>query len=362
VDAGGAEPLALLLRAGVQQGVFPAAVALVQTDREPVLVAWAGAAVESTYFDVASLTKAVVTTTLAMHAVDLGVLDLDRPVAPLVPAARGQLPGVTARHLLSHGSGLPAWRPFFEALRGYDAIVAAAASEPTELPPGTRSVYSDLGFIVLGALLERLLGGRLDELFEQLVARPLGLSARFRPLKPGGRPIPLPTGSIAPTELCPRRGLLVGTVHDDNAAAMGGVAGHAGLFATAGELHRFADALVSVWRGEPSPLRLQPATVRLFFTPTAIADSTWRLGWDGPTPHGSSAGELLVRSARAPLVGHLGFTGCSIWIDPARPRWIILLTNRVHPRRDNDQIRGFRPRFHDDVVRTLLHPALGSRP
>jgi CubicO group peptidase (beta-lactamase class C family) len=270
---------------------------------------------------------------------------------------------VTIRHLLAHAAGLPAHRPFYlqhpgaerEVERDGDgdgagsarraAILQAAAAEPLAGPPGTRAVYTDLGFMLLGWLLERVRGARLDALADQEIFQGLVLAATaFGPLAVGaGRP-------IAPTERCPWRGrLLVGEVHDQNAWAMNGVAGHAGLFSTAHDLAVIARDLAAAWRGDApaGTARVERDVIREFWSPSGVPGSNWRLGWDGPASHGSQAGSLLARSA----VGHLGFTGCSLWIDPERDRVIIFVSNRIHPIvRDDPRFRAFRPAVHDAAI------------
>jgi serine-type D-Ala-D-Ala carboxypeptidase len=305
--------------------VFPAA-QLVVVDRFSVVLERAvGACGPGTLFDVASLTKALSTATLTMMALDEGRLALaDRP-----------RPDVTVAELLSHSSGLPAWKRLGDSR---DEVLRAVATEPLESPPGQVARYSDLGFILLGAAVERALGEPLDAAFARRIAGPLGIGTTFHPRDPA---------ACAPTE-----GELRGVVHDENARAMGGVAGHAGLFSTARDVSRLAHALVAAWHGVRSTTvpRLVPAArVRQFWTPSAVAGSTWCLGWDRPAPRGSSAGERWPRDG----VGHLGFTGCSLWIDPPRARWVVLLSNRVHPSRANEEIKRLRPALHDAIVAAL---------
>ncbi|HEY2749531.1 MAG TPA: serine hydrolase domain-containing protein [Polyangia bacterium] len=272
-----------------------------------------------TLFDIASLTKALSTTTLAMMAIEEGALALDdRPRRD-----------VSVAELLSHASGLPAWK----ALGATRAeVLRAVADEPLVSAPGTVARYSDLGFILLGATVENALGAPLDAAFARRVAEPLGIGTIFNPRE---------RGRCAPTE-----GELRGVVHDENARAMGGVAGHAGLFSTARDVSRIVHALVAAWHGVRStstPRLLPAARVRQMWTPSTVPGSTWCLGWDRPSATGSSAGERWPKDG----VGHLGFTGCSIWIDPPRARWVILLSNRVHPTRANDAIKQLRPELHD---------------
>jgi serine-type D-Ala-D-Ala carboxypeptidase len=312
-----------------------------------------------TVYDVASLTKAVVTSVLAMHEVDGGRLGLDTRVSSLLPEFAG--PGrdqVTVEQLLSHASGLPAHRPLWR--RAADApaerwaITRLAAREPLEYEPGTRAVYSDLGFILLGWLLERVTGTRLDVLTQRQITGPLGLQATaFVNLADPGAPARLlGDRSVAATQACSeRRRLVLGEVDDLNAAAMGGIAGHAGLFSTAGELGAIAAALTAAWRGQVGGRALvNPEVIRTFWSPSGVPGSAWRLGWDGPAATASQAGARLSRDA----VGHLAFTGCSLWIDPARETWIVLLSNRIHPSLPtDDRFRLFRPALHDAVAEAL---------
>ena len=229
-----------------------------------------------------------------------------------------------------------------------DAIVRAAAREPLVAAPGVISVYSDLGFILLGAILEQVAGVGLDGQAERAICAPLGLTATgFVDLAMGDGVRRWGQTPVAPTERCPSRGrLIVGEVNDLNAFAMGGIAGHAGLFSDAMGLEKIARALCHAWRGEGSGFLVAPEVIREFWRPAGVPGSTWRLGWDGPAPHNSQAGSLLSRAA----VGHLGFTGCSLWIDPEADLRIVLLTNRVHPAaKDDPRFRTFRAEVHDAV-------------
>ncbi|HKH43764.1 MAG TPA: serine hydrolase domain-containing protein [Thermoanaerobaculia bacterium] len=298
----------------------------------------------STLYDLASLTKVVATTTMAMILVDQGRLDLDQPVHEILPGFQG--PGkeaVTVRHLLTHSSGLPAVAPLFREVQGPDAFLERIQAMDLEYPPGSRSVYSDLGIILLGEILERAAGQPLEAFVRTRVFEPLRMrETRFRP-PPELRP------RIAPTEFDPWRGRLIqGEVHDENAFALGGVAPHAGLFSTAGDLARFAQMLLNggVLDGQRIVSR---QTVDLFTRHAGIPDSDRALGWDTKSAEGSSAGTLF--SPRS--FGHTGFTGTSIWIDPERRLYVILLTNRVHPTRENNLIREVRPAVADAVVRAL---------
>jgi CubicO group peptidase (beta-lactamase class C family) len=295
-----------------------------------------------------------------------GKLRPEDRVTRFVPTfgAQGKF-GVTVRHLLAHCSGLPAWRPFYRAItragRGGPNVAAGRGArefvyeqihrERLESPPGTESVYSDLGFLLLGELIELVTKAPLDRVCHEHIFRPLGLrSTGFVDLGRLRRDKLAPvTDAIAPTEQCPwREKVLCGEVHDDNAWAMGGVAGHAGLFSTAADVHTLVCWLRACARGEDPALPAE--LVRRFWTRDAtVPDSTWALGWDTPSPVASSAGTGVSRCA----VGHLGFTGTSLWIDLERDAHVVLLANRVHPDRQNERIRQVRPRVHDAVWKVL---------
>jgi CubicO group peptidase (beta-lactamase class C family) len=226
-----------------------------------------------------------------------------------------------------------------------------ALGEPVVYPPGSRSLYSDVGFIQLGDLLERALGARLDALAAERIFAPLGIDAL---VFPGGS---LAGRPVAPTEDSAARGrLVVGEADDLNAHAMSGVAGHAGLFGTAAAVGTLASALCAAWRdaGPEGGAPIVPGPLlRLFWTVAGIPGSTWRLGWDGPSPHGSLAGERLSRAA----VGHLAFTGCSLWIDPQRETFVLILSNRVHPQaRDDPRFKALRPALNDAALEGAGYP------
>lgn len=348
--------------------VFPGAVLRVAVDGHELLHeafgafgAWEGSpqVTLDTRWDVASLTKAISVLSLSMKAVEDGLVDLDEPIARRVPDLEADArQRWTPRMLLQHRSGLPDWRPYVDwlldrhpaALPGTGAAVAHIRSwvlrEPLLATPGAATLYSDLGYMLLGWWLEDVWADGLDRAFATHVADPLGLGATaYIPIQGwDARGAQRYGASIAPTEQCPFRGRLVtGEVHDENAFALGGIAGHAGLFSTAGDVGRWADALLRSLDGAGPWSR---ATVRAFLYPEPrVGDTTWRLGMDSPTPGASSAGTRISRSA----VGHLGFTGCSVWIDPPRRATVVLLSNRVHPTRLNESVRQLRPHVHDLV-------------
>jgi CubicO group peptidase (beta-lactamase class C family) len=299
----------------------------------------------TTIYDLASLTKVVGLTTAAMLAVEDQRLDLDAPVQRYVPAFAG--PGkdsVTIRMLLTHGSGLPAWRPLFREVSTRAEAFALADSTPLDSAPGTAEVYSDLGAIVLTQAIETVYHERLDSLLEQRIFQPLGLT-HLRYLPP-----PSWRDQIAPTELDPWRGrVLRGEVHDENAALMDGVSGHAGLFGSAEDLLTFAEWLLEQADGRTDG----PAVFREFTRrQNLVPGSSRALGWDTPS-EGSSAGRLLSPTS----FGHTGFTGTSLWIDPVHHLAIVLLSNRVNPTRDNPRWAPVRAEIADLVMTTLFEDA-----
>ncbi len=299
-----------------------------------------------TIYDLASLTKVIVTTTLAMRYVDSGELLLARPISAYLPGASGGFADiVTPRHLLSHSSGLDWGAPLYLELEGRAAYVERILQMELVYEPGSKSLYSDLGFILLGEILERVGGAPLEELAARHVLGPLGMRDTSY------RPPPDLLNRIAPTEKDEWRGRLVhGDVHDENAYAMGGVAPHAGLFGTAQDLARFAQMMLNGGVFEHQRLASR-ATLEGFVAVTDVPGSSRGLGWD--TPSGvSSAGTLMSRES----FGHTGFTGTSLWIDASRKLFVILLTNRVHPTRENTLIRAARPAVADAVVAALADP------
>ncbi|MBP6442957.1 MAG: beta-lactamase family protein [Gemmatimonadales bacterium] len=302
-----------------------------------------------TLYDMASLTKVITLTTLAMMAVDDGRLDLDAPVVRYLPdfaRGSGNKTAVRVRDLLLHDSGLPPGRPLWlETIVRAGGILRTVTTD-LSAPPGTRMVYSDLGAITLTAILEQLYGQRIDQLFATRVTKPLGLT-RMRYLPPKGW---LP--QIAPTEKDPWRGrVLRGEVHDENTARLGGVSGHAGLFSSAEDLLQFGEWTLAGVLGKmpaigPTPPKAFPVWTKRQEQP---AGSSRGLGWD--TPSGvSSAGTIM--SARS--YGHTGFTGTSIWVDPDREIVIVLLTNRVHPTRNTPAFGLIRAVVADAVMRAAF--------
>jgi len=339
--------LAVLEQSHVER-VFPAATVEVGTTDGPVWSTGVGRptfdeAAEpvepNTIFDLASLTKVLSTATLAALLVDKHALVLDEPLAEHFEAWNGiDRAIVTVRDLLEHCSGLPPHRRYFETLVGRRAYEAAICIEELAYTPRVRSVYSDPGFMLLGFLLEDLGGRPLDEQFEAW------RTASVPDAEITFHPPPAWLQRTAPTEHDPWRGrLLIGEVHDENTAALGGAAGHAGLFGTAASVGACARWWLRALHGEERAIGDHVA--QAFARRSSVPGSSRALGWDTMLPTSSCGTRLSPES-----IGHTGFTGTSLWIDPARDLYIVLLTNRVHPTRQNEGIQEVRRRFHDAVV------------
>ena len=339
-----------VLDRAIAERAFPAAVIEVGTSGEPLwrrafgtltFDAAAPAATDDTIFDLASLTKVVATTPMVMQQVERGVLAVDDPVSGHLAAWSGDdRADVTLRDLLAHCSGLPAWRPLFRELKGRAGFEAAIAGEALEYPPRTRSIYSDLDFMLLGFIVD----GRLPmaERFALMLSQ-MGIVEEIQFVPPT-----LWRARIAPTEYDPWRGrLLVGEVHDENAAALGGIAGHSGLFGTAAAVGSYARHLLQVLDGRSGAVR--QTTLEEFITKRSdVPGSSRALGWDTMLPTSSCGSKMSPRA-----FGHTGFTGTSLWIDPEKNVYVVLLTNRVHPTRENDAIKQVRPAVHDAVMSEL---------
>jgi CubicO group peptidase (beta-lactamase class C family) len=299
-----------------------------------------------TIYDLASLTKVVVTATTAMILVDEGRLDLSKPVSAYLPRFRGGAKDkVTVENLLTHSSGLDWHAPLYKDTKGKPAFVERVEAMDLVYPPGTKSIYSDLGLILLGEILERVAGEPLDSFAQKRILEPLGMKdTRYRPG-------PELLSRIAPTERDPWRGRLIrGEVHDENAFAMGGVAPPAGLFGTAPDLARFAQTMLNGGVLEHHRI-VSREVVEQFTRRAGVPDSSRALGWDTPSPKSSAGDRLSPRS-----FGHTGFTGTSMWIDPERKLFVILLTNRVHPTRENSAIFEVRRAVADAAVEALVTP------
>ncbi len=381
-----------LLDRGVNDGVFPGAVLVVAHGRQLLLQKAVGVKYlvdgdlpidgspvmsPDTVFDVGSVTGAVVATTLLMRMVELGKVRLDERVSRYVPSfgVHNKNP-ITIGQVMAHCAGLPHWVPYFEELLRENAgarmgiLTSRGAREyvyntinrsELKYEPGAKQLYSDVGLILMGHLGEILSGMSLERAAQKYVFQPLGLkSSSYIDLalikRRGIHPV---TGMIAPTEECPwRKRVIWGEVHDDNAWAMGGIAGHSGLFSTARDLHLFSSELVAAYHGQSEFLR--PETVRQFWNgPTSLGPQggaaavstvgSYRYGWDSPNDeNGMSEAGLSPRA-----VGVCGFTGCSVWIEPEQAIQITLMSNRIHPSRSNKKIRAFRSQLHQAVMRSV---------
>ena len=351
VASGLRDSLKTILEAGVRDSAFPGAIALVGTrDGAAVTVAagqldWSPSPIpdSSTLWDMASLTKVIGLTSAMMLLVESRQVDLDAPVRRYVPEFQGRMKDdVTIRHLLTHSSGLPAWRPLYKESESPAGALALAIATPLDTAPGIRMVYSDLGVIILGDVVQRVSGQRLDVFLRERVFEPLGMRETIY------RPDSALHRRIAPTEVDPwRQRHLRGEVHDENAYALGGVSGHAGLFSSGRDLVRLARMYLQ--DGTLDGRRFVSAqTVARF---TSVQDSVLShraLGWE--TPNGTnSAGRLMSKRA----FGHTGFTGTSFWVDRERGVFVILLTNRVNPTREHRQIGGIRIAVADAVLGVL---------
>lgn len=336
-----------ILRDGIARRAFPGAALAVTYEGSLVALKGLGnftyepdsAAVQpDTIFDLASVSKVLATTPMAMILYERGLLDIDSPVAAVFSGVKSR--DITFRMLLAHSSGLPAYVKLFEQAKTRDALLAAALAMPLEAAPNTRAAYSDIGFILLGSALERLAGESLDTFCAREIFGPLSMSGtNFCPPR-------AQRSSIPPTvdDRDFRHRVVHGEVNDENASVMGGVAGHAGLFAPAADVARFAECMLA----GGSPI-LHPETVALFTKRHDSPPNTSRaLGWDTPSEPSQSGQYFSPRS-----FGHLGYTGTSLWIDPDRRLSVTLLTNRTWPDRASQLIKEVRPRFHDAVVEAL---------
>lgn len=349
-----------VLERSIRDHAFPGAAYGILLDGEVVALDSAGQftydpaspeVAPSTVFDLASLTKVVATTALAMLLFDRRVLALDAHLGDILPGfVIGMALGsgenhVTLRSLLAHSSGLPGYVRLFEQHHSPEAMLRAVLHLPLDAPPGTRTEYSDIGFILLGKALEVLSGDILSRFFHREIAAPLGLeTARFCPPSASRQQIP-PTEDDSTF----RHRIIQGEVQDENCFALGGVAGHAGLFANALDVLRFAACILAEGRTSTGKQLFQPETVKLFATRQNEPEGTSRaLGWDTPSLP-SSSGKFFSPES----IGHLGYAGTSLWIDPARRLAVVLLTNRTWPDRANDAIRTVRPAFHDAIASGL---------
>lgn len=366
-------PIQSALQEAVEAGTFPGAVLMVELRGAIVYEAAVGrrfpqepdsAVTVDTCYDLASLTKVLATTTAWLLLLEKGLATLETSINQILEELRDSPIGsATIGELLTHSSGLPGWRPYHERIAAIEAtqpgflgsaearraVLGYIAQEDLQYERGSRSLYSDLGFMLLGLGVERLSGESLDLFSRRRIYDPLGADPlTYVPCHPLNLHTAPPESEllIAPTEEDPWRGrTLCGEVHDENAFALGGIAGHAGLFGTA----RAVLAVGKAWlRGRKGDSGLLDPCLTQRFTrrQEAAAHSSWALGWDTPSSPSSSGTMFSPES-----FGHLGYTGTSLWIDPSKNLQVVLLSNRVHPTRRNEGIRAFRPLIHHLVYR-----------
>jgi CubicO group peptidase (beta-lactamase class C family) len=356
----------LLMNQAVSENVFPGGVLMVSVEGTIRFFEAYGRAdiysgrsmTQETVFDLASLTKPLATTPALMVLIQQGKLDLSNSLGEILPGFSGtEKSKITLRHLLCHQSGLPDYRPYYKILKELplvdrkNALHECLLKEPLVCPTGTQTIYSDLGFMILGWVIEQVSGMRLDRLVRKEIYTPIELEDLFFvDLDPSASNTMNSEVMFAATAQCPWRDLLInGEVHDDNAWVVGGIDGHAGLFGNAEDVNRLLTEIMLTWCGEKAGAVFQKDVVETFLAPAKGSERT--LGFDTPSSFGSSSGHYFSNKA----VGHLGYTGTSFWMDLTRSIIVILLTNRVHPSCDNEKIKAFRPILHDAVMEDLLN-------
>ena len=354
-----------LLLKGLGENVYPGAVLLVGKEEKIVsfhavghctLIPFPEAIDRECIFDLASLTKPLATTLAIMKLVDEGTIDLDQTLESLLPV---DLPEdkrtLTPRFLLSHCAGFTDWEPFYLELddirqeKRKDVLRERILKMPPAYPAGKETLYSDLGFMVLEWIVEEKGGMPMHLFLNQHFYGLLGLQRTFLSINDSKKIFE--EGDFAATEECRwRRKVIRGSVHDENAYSLGGYSGHSGLFGTAQEAYALASLLRAHYFRERSDF-LRPETVRVFFCRQNIVNgSTWALGWDTPSGVASSAGKYFSPNS----VGHLGFTGTSLWMDLKKDVIVVFLTNRIHPTRENERIKAFRPVLHDLIMEEYI--------
>jgi CubicO group peptidase (beta-lactamase class C family) len=300
----------------------------------------------SSIFDLASVTKVVATTTIVMILFDQGRLNLDWKVVDVVPDFKGKNKElVTIRHLLTHSSGLPGWIQFYLTMKGKEPIFKEICQTDLIYQPGAKTIYSDLGMILMQKVIETITQKPLNLLVKELITGPLNMTRTFF------NPEQQYLSEIVPTEVSDfHKQLVRGVVHDENAFVMGGVSGHAGLFSSVEDLSVFCQMYLNggIYNFERV---LEPETIKLFTSrQNQVEGSTRALGWDTRSEQESMSGDFMSLQA----FGHSGFTGTTVWIDPVYDLFVVLLTNRVHPTRENQKIRKVRPMVHNFVMKSIL--------
>jgi CubicO group peptidase (beta-lactamase class C family) len=355
-----------LLKRGLREKVYPGAVLLVARGEDIVSFHNVGNRAlipeplpmeKETSFDLASLTKPLGTTLAIMKLVDEDLLGPDIAISSFIkPFPWKDKADITPRLLLNHSAGLADWKPFYLELIKHPieerkpTLRRLIMEEPLHDAPKKVSLYSDLGFMLLEWIIEIIAGQDLSSFLNSALYHPLGLENLYLDHITGGRRHEKEL--YAATEYCPWRAEIIqGHVHDENAYALGGYSGHAGLFGKALDLFALTNTLVKIYHGSCAGL-LKTETVRRFFSRQGIVPgSTWALGWDTPSGKNSSSGKYFSSNS----IGHTGFTGTSVWIDLEKNITVILLTNRIHPNRSNEKIKGFRPKLHNLIMQEFGH-------
>lgn len=343
-----------LIKKAIKDSVFPGASLLIAKDGKIIFKKGFGhftydvgskKVTPKTIYDLASLSKVIATTTASMICIDRNLFKLDDKVSKYLPKfAQNGKENITIKNLLLHNSGLPAFKKYYEKFNNADSVLNDIFSTKLEYPTGTKTVYSDLGFIILGKIIEKVTRKTLNKFCKDEIFIPLKMKNTFYnpPNKFKNR--------IAPTEYDDywRNRLLIGEVHDETASLLGGVAGHAGLFSTIEDIYNLLLMLMNKGMFEGKKI-INSKTVELF-TKQYSDSSSRALGWDTNAFENASCGKLFSKSS----YGHTGFTGTSVWTDPERKLIVILLSNRVYPTRKNTKIIKFRPIIHSEIIKTSL--------
>jgi CubicO group peptidase (beta-lactamase class C family) len=340
----------LLISNAIKDKAFPGAVALISKNNKVIYEKGFGhltyddssaIVTKNTVYDLASLTKVIATTTATMLCYDRGLFDLDDPVIKFIPEfGNNGKDNITIKNLLLHNSGLPAFIRFFKTTNNSDEVLNEIYSCRLSYKTGTKTVYSDLGIIVMGKIIEKITGKSLDDFYKKEIFNPLKMTSTYF------NPPDSLKYKIAPTELDDywRHRLIWGEVHDETASILNGAAGHAGLFSTVEDISKLVNVFLNKGLYEGKQF-IKPETIKLFTTRYSD-QSTRALGWDTKSEENSTAGDLFSMSS----FGHTGFTGTSVWVDPTRKLYVIFLTNRVYPTRQNHKISKVRPALHNLVI------------
>jgi CubicO group peptidase (beta-lactamase class C family) len=342
-----------IIQSAIKDSAFPGSVVLISKDRKIIYEKAFGhltyndisaAVTKNTVYDIASLTKVIATTTAAMLCYDKKLFSLDDPVAKYIPEfAQNGKEYVTIKNLLLHNSGLPSFKRFYSNFSLEDEVINDIYKTRLSYEIGSKTVYSDLGFITLLKIIEQVTGKEFDFFCKEKIFIPLQMNSAFF------NPPDSLTYKIAPTEYDNywRNKLIWGEVHDETASLLNGIAGHAGLFSTAKDISNLLQLLLNDGTFNGHQI-LKPTTVKLFTTRYSDR-STRALGWDTKSKENSSAGDLFDLTS----FGHTGFTGTSVWVDPKRELFVVLLTNRIYPTRENKKLYKVRPALHNAIINAL---------